>query len=74
MGTVVQVFVGEYDLAHQLSVRADLDSLCDEPEVIFDMSGVTYLDSTFVTRYYDCICFGPNETCALFRSYDVLSY
>lgn len=33
-----------------MSLRADLDSLCDEPEVILDMSAVTYLDSTFVNE------------------------
>jgi anti-anti-sigma regulatory factor len=48
MGTVVMVFSGEYDLTHQLSVRADFESLVDESAIIFEMSAVTYLDSTFV--------------------------
>jgi anti-anti-sigma regulatory factor len=50
MGTVVMVFSGEYDLTHQLSVRADFDSLCDASEIILDMSAVTYVDSTFVNE------------------------
>ena len=48
MGTVVMVFSGEYDLTHQLSVRADFESLVDESAIIFEMSAVTYLDSTIV--------------------------
>jgi anti-anti-sigma regulatory factor len=50
MSTVVQFFVGEYDLAHQLSLRADFDSLRDEAEVVLDLTAVTYLDSTFVNE------------------------
>jgi anti-anti-sigma regulatory factor len=42
------VFYGEYDLTHQLSVRADFESLLDESEIIFEMSAVTYLDSTLI--------------------------
>jgi anti-anti-sigma regulatory factor len=48
VGTVVMVFSGEYDLTHQLSVRADFESLLDESEIILEMSAVTYLDSTLV--------------------------
>ena len=48
MSTIVEVFAGEYDLTHQLSLQEDFDSLCDEPDVVLDLTAVTYLDSTFV--------------------------
>jgi len=50
MRTVVRVFSGEYDLTHHRELRAEFDALCDEPNLVLDMRGVTYLDSTFVTE------------------------
>jgi len=49
MATVVTVFVGEYDLVHQASLRAEFKVLQFEAQnLILDMSAVTYVDSTFI--------------------------
>jgi anti-anti-sigma regulatory factor len=50
MRTVVRVFSGEYDLTHKWALRAEFDAVCLEPNLILDMRGVTYLDSTCVTE------------------------
>lgn len=39
-------FSGEYDLSCKEELRARLDALHHEPEVILDLSEVTYLDSS----------------------------
>jgi anti-anti-sigma factor len=50
MGAVVAVFAGEYDLSHKATLRRELGTLRDEPELILDMSAVSYIDSTCVTE------------------------
>jgi anti-anti-sigma factor len=50
MRTVVRVFSGEYDLTHKWDLRAEFDAVCLEPNLILDMRGVTYMDSTCVTE------------------------
>jgi anti-anti-sigma factor len=57
MRTVVRVFSGKYDLAHQRQLRAEFDAICEEPNLILDMRGVTYMDSTCITellRLHNC--------------------
>jgi anti-anti-sigma factor len=48
MGTVVVVFAGEYDLASKEQLRGEFDALHDDPNIVLDMSAVTYLDSTCI--------------------------
>jgi anti-anti-sigma factor len=48
MTTVVVVFTGEYDLAHREQLRAEFDTLRNEPKVVLDMTAVTYFDSTCI--------------------------
>ena len=57
MRTVVRVFSGEYDLTHKEALRAEFDAICEEPNLILDMRGVTYMDSICVTellRLHNC--------------------
>lgn len=50
MNAVVIVFAGEYDLACKEQLRAELDRLVAVPNLVLDLSEVTYLDSTVVTE------------------------
>jgi anti-anti-sigma regulatory factor len=50
MRTIVKVFCGECDLAYKSILGAELDSVRDEPNVVLDMRGITYLDSTCATE------------------------
>jgi anti-anti-sigma factor len=50
MGPVVLVFSGEYHLSHKHQLRSELDALHDEPELVLDMTGVTYIDSTCIAE------------------------
>jgi len=48
MATLVKVFIGEYDIVHRFSLKAEFDALRAESRTtILDMSAVTYLDSSF---------------------------
>ena len=42
----VLVFAGEYDLCCKRELRAELDALVDEPDVVLDFTNVTFIDST----------------------------
>jgi anti-anti-sigma regulatory factor len=44
------VFSGGYDVTCKQQWCEELASLCSEPNVIIDFSGVTYLDATCVTE------------------------
>ena len=50
MAAVVHVFAGEYDLAHEVLLRAEFDTLSGVRNLILDMSAVTYLDSTCINQ------------------------
>jgi anti-anti-sigma factor len=50
MGPIIVVFMGQYDLTHKAQLRKDFDALRDEPNLVLDMSAVTYLDSTCVSE------------------------
>jgi anti-anti-sigma factor len=50
MRTVVRVFSGEYDVAYEVKLRAEFDAVCTEPNLILDMRGVSYVDSTFANE------------------------
>ena len=50
MRTVVRVFSGEYDLTYKSKLRAEFDVVCEERNLILDMRGVTYVDSTFANE------------------------
>ncbi len=50
MDVVVAVFKGEYDLAHRPILRVELSALCEQPNLVLDMSAVTYIDSTCITE------------------------
>jgi anti-sigma B factor antagonist len=47
-GTVVVTLTGEYDLAYRPQLRVELDGLRDEPNLIVDLSAVTFIDSTCI--------------------------
>ncbi|HTU80994.1 MAG TPA: STAS domain-containing protein [Candidatus Acidoferrales bacterium] len=46
--TAVLVFAGDYDVAAKNDLRADFDRLAAEPNVVFDLSAVGYVDSGFL--------------------------
>jgi anti-anti-sigma factor len=49
VGTLIKVFVGEYDLTHKARLQEEFSPEHTEARnLILDMSAVTYLDSTFV--------------------------
>lgn len=48
-GTVV-VFAGEYDLATQDRLRQEFLEVHKEPELVIDLTEVSYVDSSFVTE------------------------
>jgi anti-anti-sigma factor len=50
MRTVVRVFSGEYDLTYKSQLRAEFDEVCEEPNLILDMRGVSYVDSIFANE------------------------
>ena len=50
MRTMVRVFSGEYDVTYKAKLRAEFDAVCAEPNLILDMRGVSYVDSTFANE------------------------
>ena len=44
------VFSGEYDVTCKRQWSEELDRLCSEPNVIIDLSDVSYLDATCITE------------------------
>jgi anti-anti-sigma factor len=48
-GTVI-VFVGEYDFACKERLREELREAYTEPNLILDLSDVSYIDASFVTE------------------------
>jgi anti-anti-sigma factor len=46
----IATFSGEYDLADKEELRTQLDALHDKPDVVLDLSAVTYLDSSFISE------------------------
>lgn len=50
-GPWVVVFTGAYDLAVKNQLRAELDALRCIPDLVLDLSQVTYLDSVFITEF-----------------------
>jgi anti-anti-sigma factor len=57
MRTVVRVFSGEYDVTYKAKLRAEFDAVCTEPNLVLDMRGVSYIDSTFANellRLHEC--------------------
>ena len=50
MGVIVAVFAGEYDVSHKAALRLELSLLREEPQVVLDMSAVSYIDSTCITQ------------------------
>jgi anti-anti-sigma factor len=50
MDVVVAVFTGEYDLSHRPILRVELSALCEQPNLVLDMTAVTYIDSTCITE------------------------
>jgi anti-anti-sigma factor len=50
MHTVIRVFSGEYDVTYKAKLRREFDSVCNEPGLILDMRGVSYVDSTFANE------------------------
>ena len=50
MGTVVVVFSGEYDLGCKTEFTRQLRRLASEPNVVLDLSDVTYMDSWCVSE------------------------
>ena len=50
MDVVVAVFTGEYDLSHRAILRVELSALCEQPNLVLDMTAVTYIDSTCISE------------------------
>ena len=50
MDVVVAVFTGEYDLSHRAILRVELSALCEQPNLVLDMTAITYIDSTCITE------------------------
>ena len=50
MDVVVAVFTGEYDLSHRAILRVELSGLCEQPNLVLDMSAVNYIDSTCIAE------------------------
>lgn len=50
IATMVMVFAGEYDIAGKERFRADLERLLEIPNVVLDLTDVTYADSTAITE------------------------
>jgi anti-anti-sigma factor len=48
--TVIVVFAGEYDLACRRELRREFLRLENEPSVVLDFSGVSYMDSTCIAE------------------------
>lgn len=46
----VVVFAGEYDLNTKRELREELSRLYSAPDVVLDMSGVRFIDSTFISE------------------------
>jgi anti-anti-sigma regulatory factor len=44
------VFAGAYDVTCKRQWSEELEGLCSEPNVIIDLSGVSYLDATCMTE------------------------
>jgi anti-sigma B factor antagonist len=50
VATIVMVFAGEYDIAGKQRFRADLERLLEIPNVVLDLTDVSYADSTAMTE------------------------
>jgi anti-anti-sigma factor len=50
MRTLVKVFTGEYDLRCKSRLRAEFEAVCEEQNLVLDMRGVSYVDSTFASE------------------------
>ncbi|MBV8489874.1 MAG: STAS domain-containing protein [Candidatus Eremiobacteraeota bacterium] len=48
---VILTFTGEYDLAAREALRAEFDALLGVADVVVDLTGVAYIDSTIVTEF-----------------------
>jgi anti-anti-sigma factor len=46
----ILTFSGEYDLSCKEELRSRFDALHDEPDVVLDLSEITYLDSSFLSE------------------------
>lgn len=48
MPATVIIFEGEYDLSHRDRIRVDLVPVREERNLVIDLAGVTYIDSTCI--------------------------
>jgi len=48
--SAVFVLRGEYDVSHRWRLRAELEALADAPDLVLDMSAVTYMDSICIVE------------------------
>ena len=50
MDVVVAVFTGEYDLSHKAILHVELSALWEQPNLVLDMSAVSFIDSTCIAE------------------------